>query len=246
MNSFSRHAATYDDYAFVQRDIAVRLLDEFDYPAAENILEIGCGTGNYTALLRTRFLKARITALDISGPMLNIAVKKNIEGIAFLKADAATFTTAERFDLITSNACLQWIDGLEAALMRYKEMLMPGGVMTFSTFGPQTYHELAHAVCLAGVGGNIAAQDFLPQEELTCILKKVFNSFEVKQFFIKEDFNDLNSFLRSVKYSGTYGPGLNGKAGLTRGQLKRLESAYRERFNKITATYEVFLCLVKS
>ena len=74
-HNFGRQAAKYDRYAAVQRRLAdelVRTLEQ--HPKNfDSILEIGCGTGYFTHLLRRAFPKARITALDLTPAILQAA-----------------------------------------------------------------------------------------------------------------------------------------------------------------------------
>jgi malonyl-CoA O-methyltransferase len=243
--SFSRHAASYDKYSLVQLDIAQKLLDSFFQNAVEDIFEIGCGTGNYTILLSKRFLDAHILAIDISLAMLNVALNKDISNVEFVKADANEFCSIRKFDLITSNACLQWVDDLGLTLAACRAMLNKGGVVTFSTFGPKTFYELSTVMRLFAKGGKISAQNFLSLDGLTTTLKQLFTEVEIIPVIINKEFEDLNDFLRTIKYSGTRGFGLEGKQALSRADLKEIEGLYLGEFGKITATYEVFLCRAK-
>lgn len=73
---FSRCAHSYDKYANIQHLAAGELLKELPAKGIRNILEIGCGTGNYTFLLKHKFKAAKITAVDISREMIAVARQK--------------------------------------------------------------------------------------------------------------------------------------------------------------------------
>ena len=73
--NFSRCAYLYDRYADVQKKAALEILGQIQDYSFSKILEIGCGTGNYTLLLREKFKRASITALDISRKMIEVAQK---------------------------------------------------------------------------------------------------------------------------------------------------------------------------
>ena len=74
----------------------------------QHIIDLGCGTGNSTAILRNRWPKADITGLDSSKTMLDEAEKKFPE-LRWVKADISNWKPERNFDLIFSNATLQWI-----------------------------------------------------------------------------------------------------------------------------------------
>ena len=74
--NFSRYAYAYDRYSDVQREAAFELLMLIKKGRFNRIMEVGCGTGNYTLLLREKFKKARIKAVDISDKMIEVASDK--------------------------------------------------------------------------------------------------------------------------------------------------------------------------
>ncbi|MFH1077484.1 MAG: methyltransferase domain-containing protein [Pseudomonadota bacterium] len=75
--AFSKAAKTYDKYAMLQQAIAFKLATRLGERKFCNILEIGCGTGNYTLMLHKRYPSASITAIDFSEKMVEQAIKKN-------------------------------------------------------------------------------------------------------------------------------------------------------------------------
>ena len=112
-----------------------------------SLLDIGCGTGNYTQLLRNKFPDAVIKAVDICDKMIEVAQNKlKNSKIEFIVDDAETMILTENFDLITSNACFQWFDELDNTIAKYKNLLTEDGIILFSTFGPSTYNELAKSM----------------------------------------------------------------------------------------------------
>ena len=85
-NNFSRNAATYDDYAVVQRYMGEKLLEFIDKKIYKKILEIGCGTGLFTKIFLETNNEAELTLLDISPDMIETVKKqisnKNVKYIA--------------------------------------------------------------------------------------------------------------------------------------------------------------------
>ncbi|MFJ4921270.1 trans-aconitate 2-methyltransferase [Streptomyces sp. NPDC088725] len=110
-----------------------------DRPA--RIADIGCGAGNVTALLAERWPTARITGFDNSPQMLDKA-REGYEGptpgggtMDFRAADARRWTPQEPYDLIVSNAALQWVPGHAGSFAAWIEGLVPGGTFAFQVPG---------------------------------------------------------------------------------------------------------------
>ena len=154
--AFSRAAAGYDAAATLQREVEARLLESLDYNAARNegarlpqrVLDLGSGTGNAATMLRGRWPKAQVLALDLALPMLREARRRERwnplrRGIDRVCADARALPLAEgSIDLLFSNLCLQWVEDLPAVFSGFRRVLRPGGMLLVSTFGPDTLHEL--------------------------------------------------------------------------------------------------------
>ncbi len=242
-NNFSRFAKHYDSYAGIQNLAANKLIAQLTSKRYNRILDIGCGTGNYTLLLQNKFPFASITAMDISRQMIEVARQKLQNGkIDFVIADAETALLEDSFELITSNACFQWLDNLEETLLKYKNLLTDDGTILFSIFGPSTYCELRHLLeHLDHNSVQISSAAFIGKDNLKEILEKQFRKVSVTEQIHKEIYPSLWQLLRTIKYTGTRGSGFNGNH-ITRTQLKQLQQLYKEKFKNITATYQIFYC----
>lgn len=244
--NFSRFAHLYDKYADVQKKCGLELLAQIEKDSIVSILEIGCGTGNYTGLLRKKFKQAKIKAVDISQNMLQVAQEKLKGGkIEFVFADAEEANFNESFELITSNACLQWFEDLEAGLVRYKNLLTKGGVISFSIFGPDTFSELNSSLSGILQDASTAASSFIGQAQIKSILRRNFRDVRFKELSYTEKFLSLNELLNKIRYSGIRGDGISNGKVLTRRFLEKLNVAYLDKFSEIRATYQVFLCTVQ-
>ncbi len=82
---------------------------------AETVVDIGCGPGNSTAVLKEVFPHAKILGIDNSAHMISKAKERHNE-LAFQLCRAEDLTGC--YDLLFSNACLQWIPN-HAALIPY-------------------------------------------------------------------------------------------------------------------------------
>lgn len=258
VRNFSRYANLYDRYADVQRRAGVELLSQINGKCTFNkILEIGCGTGNYTLLLREKFKNAKIKALDICSEMVGIARQKLKDmGAEFIVADAEDANLGESFDFITSNACFQWFEDLEKSLMKYNGLLKENGAILFSIFGPSTFSELNVSLRCVSKNVSVEANNFITKEKIEKILNKNFKGIKIKESIYQESFLRLKDLLCKIKYSGIRGSGTNGRIQFTNRILKDLEELYLHKFSAtnrggsanhfggkaIKATYQIFFC----
>jgi trans-aconitate 2-methyltransferase len=116
-----------------------------DSPAdPDDIVDLGCGPGNLTALLAQRWPAARVRGLDSSPQMIERATA-DVEGIAFEVADLRDWAAGdEEVDVLVSNATLQWVpDHLDLlpALVRH---VRPGGWIAVQV--PGNFGEPSHTI----------------------------------------------------------------------------------------------------
>lgn len=245
-DNFSENAEYYDIYSSLQNRCAKELIGEIDDILPERAADIGCGTGNFTELLLNKFPEADITAIDISEDMVSAAKRKIGCKAEFIVGDAEYLRFDKVFDIITSNAVFHWFSDLEKGLLNIKRALKPDGKGFFTIFGPLTYSELQLSVKSLFVDNLlIPASNFVDYSNIKSMLKKNFFSSSVKEKIYKMEYSDILELLRSIKYTGTRGDGIGNRFVWSRKKIKLLENKYRELFDSIVATYQVFFCKVK-
>lgn len=94
----------------------------------ENIIDIGCGPGNNTQVLKQRWPNANVLGIDNSPNMINKA-KAEYPDMHWHVADIATFETDQKFDLVYSNATIQWIPNHEELLPKMATLLRNKGII---------------------------------------------------------------------------------------------------------------------
>lgn len=205
---FGRRAATYDSAATVQRRMRDRLVDQLRQCAGRRrvrrILELGCGTGALTTQLAALFPSPEIVAVDISAEMTDMA-RKCCPSAEFVVDDAEHYVRREsaQFDLITSNATIQWFDDPIANLASCRARLTRGGTIRMATFGEQTFRELRTAFAAAYRDQQLPArQHALPFPSLNC-WRKAFPELELRQELVVATYTDVRSFLRTLQAAGT-------------------------------------------
>lgn len=117
------------------------LLAALPLETAATAVDIGCGPGNSTELLRRRFPMARVQGLD-SSPDMIAAARKRLPDMDFSVADIADWRGEDRFDVILANAVLQWLPDHAALLPRLVRRLTGGGVLAVQV--PDNLDEPAH------------------------------------------------------------------------------------------------------
>jgi len=107
---------------------AYDLLARVTLEATREIVDLGCGTGTVTTLLRARWPEARIVGVDNSQPMLERA-RAALPDVVWEQEDLARWTPAVAPDLLVSNAALHWLDDHATLFPRLLSHLRPGGVL---------------------------------------------------------------------------------------------------------------------
>jgi trans-aconitate 2-methyltransferase len=122
---------------------AADLLARVPLEQPRRVADLGCGPGNSTALLRARWPDAEIDAIDFAPEMLADARKSGVDA-RFVQADIAEWTPDEPYDVIYSNAALQWLANHERLLPRLVSFVRPDGVLAVQV--PRNFEEHCHVL----------------------------------------------------------------------------------------------------
>lgn len=107
---------------------ALDLLAQVPLATANRIVDLGCGTGNVTVILKQMFPTADVLGVDGSEAMLEKA-RAAAPDCRFATGDFSTWAPEQRSDLIYSNAALHWVTDHDILFPRLLSLLAPGGVL---------------------------------------------------------------------------------------------------------------------
>ena len=141
-------ARQYARFAGQRLRPALDLIARIPIERPRTVVDLGCGTGNVTRILRQRWPDAGITGIDGSPQML--AEARNAEAdISWEQADIAAWQPPARYDLVFSNAALHWLDDHPALFARLACNIAAGGALAvqmprnFTAPSHTLMHELA-------------------------------------------------------------------------------------------------------
>ncbi|MGJ1225935.1 methyltransferase domain-containing protein [Sphingobacterium siyangense] len=94
----------------------------------EHAVDLGCGTGEQTAILSEQFSQATFLGVDSSAEMLSKSHKLETERLKFRQSSVENFLAEPKtWDLIFSNAALQWLEDHQALFPQIISKLNVGG-----------------------------------------------------------------------------------------------------------------------
>ena len=249
--AFEASAARYDEVAVLQREVASRLLERLNLLKMEprSILDLGCGTGHCSEALNKRYPKARIVALDLSEAMLHHTRRRFSRWSrfrhqhAFVGGDAENLPFADgSFDMLFSNLTVQWCMDLEKTFSEFRRVLKPGGVLFFTTLGPDTLKELRAS--WAAVDQQVHVNTFLDLHDVgDAMLHARLAEPVLDMEHITLTYRDSMTLMRDLKELGAHNINPGRSQGLTGPRkLKAVMAAYeqfRQPDGQLPATYEV-------
>lgn len=249
--AFEKAAPGYDAAAVLQHEVCARMLSRLEFvkvdPAA--ILDAGCGTGNVVPEMRTRFPRATLYALDLAAGMVRHACARvswwgKATGRAVMPVCGDIESLPLRtgaMDLAWSNLALQWVNDPPRAFAELRRVIAPGGLLMFSTLGPDTLKELRAAY--QGTDRYTHVNRFIDMHDLGDMLVHAgFADPVMDMEYITLTYADVRALMRDLKAIGAHNVTAGRRPGMTaRGLLAAVERNYETfRSNgRLPATFEV-------
>lgn len=110
------------------------------------IVDLGCGTGMWSADLAERFDAASVLGVDLSSSMLEKSKAHESHRVRFEQADLHDWR-GQGYDLVFSNAALHWVADHELVFGRLRDALVPGGQLAVHM--PNNMHRPTHTIAAA-------------------------------------------------------------------------------------------------
>ncbi|HEY2022448.1 methyltransferase domain-containing protein [Paraburkholderia sp.] len=228
---FDRRAASFDEVAFLPREIAQRMRERLDYikVAPASVLDAGCGGGEDIPALRERFPEAPVFGSDLSHRMLerarhhdagdtswrrflpaSLGKALGARGPRFAQADFSALPfAAGAFEFIWSNLALHWHSRPDLVFPEWQRVLKVNGLLMFSTLGPDTLKELRGAYAEIEAAHGVASRkhviDFVDMHDLGDMLVEA--GFEIPvmdQETLTITYKSPESLLADVRRWGAY------------------------------------------
>ncbi|KAA6187779.1 malonyl-ACP O-methyltransferase BioC [Thiohalocapsa marina] len=244
--AFEQAASSYDAAAVLQQEMTSRLLERLDYVrlAPRAVLDLGCGTGFALDGLARRYRQARLYGLDFSVGMLHRARRRGSwrNRPRLLCADLEALPLADAsVDLIFSNAALQWANDLDQVFAELQRVLRPGGLLMFTSFGPDTLQELRAAWAAADGGAHVSP--FIDMHDVgDALVRARFADPVMDAERITLTYGHVGDLMRDLKQLGARNALSDRARGMTgRRRLAAVQQAYeRHRHQgRLPATWEV-------
>lgn len=210
---------------------ALDLIARIPLERPRTVVDLGCGTGNVTRILRQRWPDAEITGIDGSPQMLAEARKTDVD-ISWEQVDVAAWQPQARFDLVFSNATLHWLDDHPALFARLARNIDAGGVLAvqmprnFTAPSHSLMHELASSPpWREALAALLRPQPVLSPEAYYSLLAAVARSLDIWETEYLQVLEGENPVAEWTK--GTWLAPL--LAALAPEQRAAFESEYRNR-----------------
>lgn len=219
---FAKSLTTYEDNAFVQKEMGLKLINLLGKKDFNSIFEVGCASGLLTKQIKENLIYETLTANDIV-PQAQDYVKDIATD--FICADIETINLNKNYDLIISNACLQWCNDINATINNLLNALNNNGILAFSLFGEDNLKEIKNLF------------NFQNKIQITA---KVFKEENIKLYF--------DSPIDVLKHLKLTGVNALKEHKFTKSSLKEFEKKYKELYSengKVYLTYNPIYLIIK-
>jgi trans-aconitate 2-methyltransferase len=123
----SWNAQKYLQFKNERAQPAIDLVEKINLDNPKNIIDIGCGPGNSTQILKNKWADSTIIGLDSSENMIKKA-KKDYPDQIWIHDQAENISQDTKYSLVFSNASLQWMENHEILIPKLWKIVDNGGV----------------------------------------------------------------------------------------------------------------------
>ena len=211
---FARAAGTCGEASILAAEVARRMDERLDYIRIEprRIVDLGCGTGADLDLLGKRYPQALRIGLDWALPMLDrVRTESGLLSRLFGRgprhpllacADAGALPLAgATTSMVWSNLMLNWLTDPFPTISEMHRVLEVGGMIMFSTLGPDTLKELREV--LPDSRGD-RVHRFVDMHDLgDALVQAGFSDPVMDMEVVTMTYADIDDLLRDLRLSGT-------------------------------------------
>ncbi|MHC4441841.1 MAG: methyltransferase domain-containing protein [Planctomycetota bacterium] len=146
MSVFNFDGEEYKKASRHQKEWGNKIIAGLELKGNESVLDLGSGDGTLTAELADRVPEGRVLGIDAAEGMIESATKLERKNLAFQLMDINELCFEDEFDLVFSNATLQWIKDHRALLKKVYRSLKSGGAVRFNFAGDGNCSSLIEVV----------------------------------------------------------------------------------------------------
>ena len=251
--SFSRVARVYSHASKVQKEVGTivgsLLVEEVKGKEIGRFMDLGCGSGDATNQLLKWLEPREVILADISLDMLKEAKKRSLEmdrRVQLINLDMEYCGSVIRpgsLDVVFSNSALHWSRDLDKVFSGISQILKRDGVVACSIFTRNTLCELGLLVEEVS-GQQIVSRGFPDKERVLNGFLEHFFPMDVSVLRLMRAYPDTLSLLKTLKYAGVTPRVRQGRSlQISRGELRRIDKLFHERYGGVLVTYEVIVCV---
>ncbi len=235
LKSFLKAKNSYFANAPIQERMRLKLiqiLSDYGRNKFDDVLEFGAGQGEFTKFLVKKIHFKRYIANDINDYGVDFTrIHSAIKQVHFDMCEIKKSLLWDKgFDLIASNACLQWLP-FSHTIENLASLLKPDGIILLSTFGEQNYKEIKELIDIG--------LPYLKIQNLKDELKRYFKILELKDEVLEMRFEGALDVFRHIKNSGA-------NAFKHRIYLsKKLLERYEQRFENRLSYHPIYILMMK-